>query len=116
MYKEIDAEIKAFENELFTGHVRFGIEHGDIMSLSVTTKLEPASSYIYDMQKEIERFCADEKDFYGAIEFNFSFGKITELNESIFSFIFQFLENAVLTDNITLMKEILIILKMKMLL
>lgn len=83
MYKEIDAEIKAFENELFTGHVRFGIEHGDIMSLSVTTKLEPASSYIYDMEKEIARFCADEKDFYGAIEFNFSFGKITGNNYAV---------------------------------
>lgn len=83
MYKEITTELNRLEKQLFTGHVRFGVEHGDIVSMSVTSKVEPVSNMTEDIFKEIQKFCDDEKQFYGAIEYNFSFGKIIHSNYSV---------------------------------
>lgn len=83
MYKEIEAELQLLSKEMFTGYIRFGVEHGDITSMSVTTKVEPVAHFINNLKSEIEKFCADEKEFYGAIEYVLSFGKITSCNFSI---------------------------------
>lgn len=83
MYKELDAELKLLQQQLFTGHVRFGIEHGDIASMSITSKIEPTTNGLSDISNEIKKLYPEEKDFYGSIDFNYSFGKQLSANYSV---------------------------------
>lgn len=83
MYKELDAELRYLTQQLFTGHVRFGVEHGDIVSMSITSKVEPTTNGLSNIESEIQKLYPEEKDFYGAIDFNFSFGKQLSANYSV---------------------------------
>lgn len=81
MYKEIDSELIRLTRNLFTGHIRFGIEHGLLTSMQITSKVDNLMIYNESNWKSaIESQVPVETDFYGSIEFNFSFGKLISFN------------------------------------
>lgn len=83
MYKELEIEVATFQKQLFTGHVKFGIEHGDIITLYITTKLELSNNNTIDIHHEIEKIYPEEKEFYGSVDYNFQFGKIVSSSYSV---------------------------------
>lgn len=87
MYKEVETELKVLEQRLFSGHVKFGIEHGSITSMSITSKLD-TSAYTNagNWQSEVVKLFPEENDFYGSLDFNFNFGKMLS---AIYSTSFQ---------------------------
>lgn len=78
MFKDVQTELDHFKNQFFTGHVKFGMEHGTITSMTITSKVElnAISKITNDLDAEIVKMFPDENDFYGNLDFNFDFGKI----------------------------------------
>ena len=87
MYKEVETELKVLENRLFSGHVKFGIEHGSITSMSITSRVDTtAYANSGNWKNELDKLFPEEKDFYGSLDFNFNFGKMLS---AIYSTSFQ---------------------------
>lgn len=77
MYKEVETELKILENNLFTGHVKIGIEHGSITSMSITSKIDTTTyANSNNWQIEVKKLFPEESDFYGSLDFNFNYGKM----------------------------------------
>lgn len=83
MYREIELEINNLMANLFTGHVKFGIEHGAIQQITFTTKLENTPNTMTNIESEIKKIYPDEKQFYGSIDYNIAFGKVLSSNYSV---------------------------------
>lgn len=79
MFAEINAELKKLEECHFTGHVRFGVEHGSIMTINLTNKFDMTVTQLVGWQEEILRQCESENLFFGAVEFNVNFGRVTSV-------------------------------------
>lgn len=83
MFSEIETELNVLEKKKFTGYVKFGVEHGSVMSMSITTKVEPTvSGIVTNWQKEITEIFDDENEFYGSVDFSFNFGRKVSCNFS----------------------------------
>lgn len=72
VFSEIETELKVLENKKFSGHVKFGVEKGKVVSMSINTLFEP-NKKLYDLKTEILNICQEE-EFYGSVEFNLDFG------------------------------------------
>ena len=79
MFETINNEIKNLSEKLYTGHVKFGIEHGLVTSIAFSTKNEQNPKKL-DWEHEICSLFPESKDIYGSIEFDFSFGKLNSCN------------------------------------
>lgn len=82
MIKEVETELNVLEKQFFSGHVRFGIEHGKIVSMAITTKLDNAVTNTDYLFEEIKKLFPDENDFYGSLDYNLNFGRIITSNYS----------------------------------
>ena len=82
MQEEIENELNYWQNQKFTGCIKFGIEANEIMTLTITTDLEymaknrSPESY----QDKFNKICASQDKFYGNFVFTMEFGKITNFN------------------------------------
>lgn len=78
MYTTIKSELKNFSSKCFTGHVRFGVEKGQVVSESISTKREQfADCSNKDFDSELRRISSET--FYGSVEYDFDFGHIVAL-------------------------------------
>jgi len=82
MYEELQTELKVFTKEKFTGHVKFGIEHGSITSMVINTRPENEINRLKKtFDEQLQDICSESQDnFYGTLDYNFEFGKITGFN------------------------------------
>jgi len=85
MFDEIKTELKVLKKQLFTGHVRFGIEHGIIMSMAVTTKIDTREEKLNleDYENLLVKFSGNEESFYGSLDYNLKFGEVINFNWSV---------------------------------
>lgn len=75
MYTEIKSEISRFEKQHFSGHIRFGIEKGKVVSEVVSSEVGICRN---SGEKGFDEFLGGISDdnFYGTVEYDFDFGKI----------------------------------------
>lgn len=75
MYTTIKSELKNFSSKCFTGHVRFGVEKGQVVSEIISTKREQfADCSSKDFDGELMRISSE--NFYGSVEYDFDFGRV----------------------------------------
>lgn len=75
MYTTIKSELKNFSSKCFTGHVRFGVEKGQVVSESISTKREQfADCSSKDFDSGLMEISSE--NFYGSVEYDFDFGRI----------------------------------------
>lgn len=75
---QIDAVIKTYQEKNFTGHLKFGIEKSNIVSITELSKCEKSELNNADFKKQLFEICNDLS--YGSIEFDLVFGKVERLN------------------------------------
>lgn len=82
MYKELKIELESFQKERFTGHVKFGIEHGKITSLVINTRPEYEMNRLQkSFDEQLKDLCEESNEnFYGTLDYNFDFGSISGFN------------------------------------
>ncbi len=75
MYTTIKSELKNFSSKCFTGHIRFGVEKGQVVSENISTKREQfADCSGKDFDNELLKISAPT--FCGSVEYDFDFGHI----------------------------------------
>ena len=78
MYTTIKSELKNFSSKCFTGYVRFGVEKGQVVSESISTKRERLAG-CPDKDFDSELLKISSEDFYGSVEYDFDFGRIVAI-------------------------------------
>lgn len=78
LFAEINAEIKKYKANAFTGHLKFGIEKSQIVSITENSRLEKSDSNNASFDKQLLELCSDT--FYGSIEFDLVLGEVERLN------------------------------------
>lgn len=79
MLAEINSQIDLFIKDNFTGHIKFGIEHSQIVSLTINSRQEFNESENKDFNKKLIELCSTD-DYFGSIEFDLEFGAVKRLN------------------------------------
>ena len=79
MLAEINQQIELFIKDNFTGHIKFGIEHSKIVSLTINSRVEFNESENRDFNKKLIELCSTD-DYFGSIEFDLEFGTVKRLN------------------------------------
>lgn len=79
MYNSIKSELRHYKVIKFTGHIKFGIENGKVVSETVSTKLEPSPGLTDSNFDAALQSIADDK-FYGSIDYNLNRGIIESMN------------------------------------
>ena len=82
MFKEVETELSVLEKQLFSGHVKFGIEHGTVLSMTISSRIDSAVNNEINMFNELKKNFPDEEQFYGNLDYNFSFGRVLTANYS----------------------------------
>lgn len=72
MFTAIKSELSVLRKKKFSGHVKFGIEGGQVVSESISSTVEKKISKIDLDTLNFE----NEASFYGTIEYDFDFGVI----------------------------------------
>lgn len=75
MYETIKSELKHFSSKCFSGHIKFGIEKGQVVSESISTKREQFAD-CSNKEYENELLKIASTNFYGSVEYDFDFGRI----------------------------------------
>lgn len=78
LFADINAEIEKYREKAFTGHLKFGIEKSQIVSITENSRLEKSESTNAAFEKQLIELCADT--FFGSIEFDLVLGKVERLN------------------------------------
>ena len=79
LFAEINAEVEKYKAKAFTGHLKFGIEKSNIVSMTVNSRLEESNNDNDDFDKKLLEICTSP-NFYGSIEFDLILGNIKRLN------------------------------------
>lgn len=79
MYYQIKTELKYYRLAGFTGHIKFGVENGKVVSESISTKLEQSPGVTNSDYELILQSIADAR-YYGSIDYNLNNGFITNMN------------------------------------
>lgn len=75
---EINAVVEKYQEKAFTGHLKFGIEKSNIVSITEISVCEKSERLNADWDKQLMEICTDL--VYGSIEFDLVFGKVERLN------------------------------------
>lgn len=75
---EINAIVEKYQVRNFTGHLKFGIEKSQIVSITELSKCEKSDLLNADFAKQLTEICNDL--IYGSIEFDLFLGKVERLN------------------------------------
>lgn len=78
LFAEINAEVEKYKEKAFTGHLKFGIEKSQIVSMTENSRCEKSDCDNADFGRQLMRLCEDS--FYGSIEFDFILGEVKRLN------------------------------------
>lgn len=78
LFADINAEIKKYREKAFTGHLKFGIEKSQIVSITENSRLEKTECNNASFDKQLSELCSDT--FYGSIEFDLVLGEVERLN------------------------------------
>ena len=78
LFADINAEIEKYKVKAFTGHLKFGIEKSQIVSITENSHLEKSDNNNAAFDKQLSELCADT--FYGSIEFDMVLGEVERLN------------------------------------
>lgn len=82
LFSSIDSEIEKLRNQKFTGHIKFGIEKSNIVSITINSRLEKSDIDNTDFERQLKNLCT-MKNFYGSIEFDLILGNVERLNYCI---------------------------------
>lgn len=80
MYTSIKTEIKNFEKQFFSGHIKFGIEKGSIVSEVVSSNIIYGSDSGFNFRANLLEISDD--NFYGTVEFDLNFGSVMNMHWS----------------------------------
>lgn len=84
LFEDIKKELRYLENIHFTGHLKFGIENGEIVSESITTKIDNTIfNNSNDVEIDIKKFYPVESETWGTVDYNFNFGRVVSSYFSI---------------------------------
>ncbi|MBO7517830.1 MAG: hypothetical protein J6T31_01825 [Methanobrevibacter sp.] len=78
LFADINAEVEKYRAKAFTGHLKFGIEKSQIVSITENSRLEKSDNTNAAFEKQLLELCSDI--FYGSIEFDFVLGEVERLN------------------------------------
>lgn len=80
MYTSIKSEIKNLEKKLFSGHVKFGIEKGNIVYEIVSSNIIYGSDSDFNFDLNLLEIADD--NFYGTVEFDLNCGSVINMHWS----------------------------------
>ena len=78
LFADINAEVEKYRAKAFTGHLKFGIEKSQIVSITENSRLEKSDNTNAAFEKQLLELCSDI--FYGSIEFDLVLGEVERLN------------------------------------
>lgn len=78
LFAEISAVIVKYKAKAFTGHLKFGIEKSQIVSITENSRLEKSDNTNAAFDKQLLELCSDI--VYGSIEFDLVLGEVERLN------------------------------------
>ena len=79
MLADINKVLEKYKRLNFTGHIKFGIEKSQLVSLTINSRLEKSDNDNDEFDKKLAELC-QYPNFYGSIEFDLILGKIKRLN------------------------------------
>lgn len=80
MYTSIKSEIKNLEKKLFSGHIKFGIEKGSVVSEVLSSNIIYSSDFDFNFNSNLLEIADD--NFYGTVEFDLNFGSVINMHWS----------------------------------
>lgn len=78
MYTSIKSEIKNLEKRAFSGHIKFGIERGEIVSEVLSSTIIYGSDSNFNLHANLLEISDD--NFYGTVEFDLNFGSVMNMH------------------------------------
>lgn len=78
LFADINAEVESYRAKNFTGHLKFGIEKSQIVSITENSRLEKSDNNNANFEKQLLEICND--NFYGSIEFDIVLGDVERFN------------------------------------
>jgi len=75
----INKVLEKYKKLKFTGHIRFGIEKSQLVTLTINSRLEKSDNENDDFEKKLAELC-QYPNYYGSIEFDLILGKVERLN------------------------------------
>ena len=76
---DINMVLEKYKRLNFTGHIRFGIEKSQLVTLTINSRLEKSVNENDEFDKKLTELC-QYPNFYGSIEFDLILGKVQSLN------------------------------------
>lgn len=76
---DINTVLENKKTERFTGHIKFGIEKSQLVSMTINSRLEKSDVENNEFEKQLIELCK-YPNFYGSIEFDLILGKVERLN------------------------------------
>ena len=76
---DINKVLEKKKKENFTGHIRFGIEKSQLVTLTINSRLEESKNDNDEFDKKLAELC-QYPNFYGSIDFDLILGKVERLN------------------------------------
>lgn len=80
MYQEIKSELRNLKLTNFSGHIKFGVEKGKVVSLTITTKKELNPYQLKNRDFDGQLLKLHDDNFYGAIDYNLENGEVESFN------------------------------------
>jgi hypothetical protein len=78
LFAEINTEVEKYRARAWTGHLKFGIENSQIVSLTENSRLEKSDCNNENFGMQLSELCKDI--FYGSIEFDLILGEVKRLH------------------------------------
>lgn len=79
LLKDINTVLEKYKSLNFTGHIKFGIEKSQIVSITFNSRLEKSDVENTQFEKKLSEIC-QYPNFFGSIEFDLVLGKVERLN------------------------------------
>lgn len=79
LLKDINTVLEKYKRLNFTGHIKFGIEKSQLVSLTINSRVEKSDIENMEFEKKLNEIC-QYPNFYGSIEFDLILGKVERLN------------------------------------
>lgn len=82
LFADINRELEKFQKRKYTGHVKFGIEKSNVVSMTINSHLERSERDNGDFQNQLLTLCKIP-EYYGSIEFDLILGNVERIHHCI---------------------------------
>ena len=79
LLNDINTVLEKYKRQVFTGHIKFGIEKSQIVSMTINSRLEKSDMENDNFEKQLMEICK-YPNYYGSIEFDLILGKVERFN------------------------------------